>query len=529
MSHPPRASLNTRSSGRHVTRLTGVILAITLTLSACTSPSQPTPADPYAGGVTHPWSTGTASPAGIPAKVNSISDLDYRSAKNGWGPIESNHSNGSEQADDGGTLSVGGQTFASGLGVHASSEITYTLPGTCTTFTAQVGVDDEVGARGSVVFQVYGDGVKLADSGVRVGGQAAVTVTATLKGVKELKLVVTDAGDGIAYDHADWGAATLDCTPVKPPPPTNTFTYSSIASQPDNVGVSEAQGEFVGGKLYVFGGFDSLKNCCTPTDRVNAYDPVTNTWAKKNVMPTHGVTHAGMTTDGQFIYFAGGYIANASWTGQIFGTDAAWKYDPQKDTYSALPKLPVTIAAGQLEYLNGTLHYFGGTNTARTQDLGVHYVLNLSNPAAGWTTAADMPHPRQHMGSVVLGGKIYAVGGQIHHDANLTTENYVEAYDPATDRWTEVAPLPLARSHIANSTFVLEGRIVVAGGESAHDQPIADVSAYDPATNTWTALTKLPVALISSVAVGYEHGFLYTDGNTGSKQVATGLRATPAP
>ncbi|WP_309572534.1 NPCBM/NEW2 domain-containing protein [Deinococcus sp.] len=516
-------------------RFSALSIVLSLALGACSQPSspgtQPT-TNPYAGGVTHPWTDPNAAPVPIPLRVSAVADLDYTTASNTWGPLERNHSNGNELTGDGNMLSIGGTTYASGLGVHAGSTVTYVLPGTCSTFTAQVGVDDEVGTKGSVVFQIYGDGVKLADSGTRTGGQAPVTLSAQLAGVKELQLVVADAGDGIAYDHADWAGATLDCTPVTPPPPptpVNTFAYSAIAPQPGNVGVSEAQGEFVAGKLYVFGGFDSKKSCCTPTDRVNAYDPVTDSWSQKKVMPTHGVTHAGMTTDGQFIYYAGGYIANASWTAQIYGTDAAWKYDPATDSYSALPKMPKTIAAGQLEYLDGKLHYFGGTDTARTMDLGVHYVLDLNDTAAGWTTAATMPHPRQHMGSVVLSGRIYAVGGQIHHDANLTTEAYVEGYDPATGAWTELRPLPSARSHIANSTFVLDGRIVVAGGESAHDTPIADVSAYDPSTNNWTNLTKLPVALISSVAVGYDHGFLYTDGNTGMQQVATGIRAIPAP
>jgi len=39
-----------------------------------------------------------------------------------------------------------------------------------------------------------------------------------LTGVKELRLVVTGAGDGIAYDHADWADAKLECGPVAPPP-----------------------------------------------------------------------------------------------------------------------------------------------------------------------------------------------------------------------------------------------------------------------------------------------------------------------
>ncbi len=43
------------------------------------------------------------------------------------------------------------------------------LGGACSVFTAVVGLDDEVGANGSVVFQVWTDGVKRYDSGVMTG------------------------------------------------------------------------------------------------------------------------------------------------------------------------------------------------------------------------------------------------------------------------------------------------------------------------------------------------------------------------
>ena len=65
-------------------------------------------------------------------------------------------------------MTLAGTVYAKGLGAHAASDIRYTMTA-CTTFTAKVGVDDEVGANGSVVFQVWGDGTKLYDSGAMTG------------------------------------------------------------------------------------------------------------------------------------------------------------------------------------------------------------------------------------------------------------------------------------------------------------------------------------------------------------------------
>jgi N-acetylneuraminic acid mutarotase len=304
------------------------------------------------------------------------------------------------------------------------------------------------------------------------------------------------------------------------PGPTNSFNYSGIAQQPYSV--TEAQGEVVDGVLYSFGGFDSTKPCCTPTDRAYKYVPGSG-WSRIANLPTKGVTHAGMTTDGTNVFYAGGYIANADWTGQIFGTKAVWRYNVAANTYTALPGLPVERAGGQLEHLNGWLHFFGGTNKARTTDVTDHWALNLSNPAAGWQQRASLSNGRHHMGSAVLNGRIYAIGGQHRHDAQLMTQGTVESYDPGTDRWTPRAGIPRPRGHISSTTFVLAGRIVVAGGEISHGSRIADVNAYDPGCNCWASLTPLPSAKASGVAGPLGDGFLYTGGGWRG-----GWRAIPA-
>ena len=60
---------------------------------------------------------------------------------------------------------MNGTTYAKGLGVHAVSEIRYALS-RLQRFKAEVGMDDEVGSAGSVVFEVYADATKVFDSGL---------------------------------------------------------------------------------------------------------------------------------------------------------------------------------------------------------------------------------------------------------------------------------------------------------------------------------------------------------------------------
>lgn len=307
--------------------------------------------------------------------------------------------------------------------------------------------------------------------------------------------------------------------------PISELTWQPSTPQP--YGVAEAQGVAVGDKLYVFGGFDSQKRCCTPTARAHVYSPAGATWeAIADLPPMNGtghggVTHAGITTDGADVFLAGGYTSNNSGTGQIFGTREVWQYVVATDSYTRLPDLPVARSAGQLEYLDGNLYYFGGTNRSRTADTPELYILDLAGGADAWREGSPMPNARHHMGSAVLGGKIYAVAGQHDHDQRLTTQADVHAYSPASDSWEQVADLPLAVSHIANSTFVLDGRIIVVGGEVDHLKPVADVFAYAPETDTWTSLNDLPRALQSAVARSLGGQIVVTGGSGGGWRAET--------
>ena len=259
------------------------------------------------------------------------------------------------------------------------------------------------------------------------------------------------------------------------------------------------------------------------TRRIDVYDAATRAWSRFGDMPT-SMSHVITAVDGRDVYFIGGYIGTGPGYQQQFGTREVWRYNVDSNTYTRLPDLPAARAGGGAAVLGRNLHYFSGNNSSRN-DVGDHYVLNLDDPAAGWTTRAALPQGRSHMGYTTFGGRIYAIGGQTGNDEALTTQTAVHAYDPATDTWTARASMPRAISHISSSTFVMGGRILVAGGETAHNRPTAEVYAYDPAADAWARLTSLPAARFSGVA-GAIDGLIYF--TSGSSQ-ATTYRGTPAP
>ncbi|MEU6260716.1 NPCBM/NEW2 domain-containing protein [Streptomyces sp. NPDC047043] len=146
-----------------------------------------------------------------PSGTSGLGDLAWLSATNGYGPVERNTSNGESAAGDGHPLTIGGVVYGKGLGVHAESAVEYYTGKACKTVTADVGVDDEKGAKGTVAFEIWADGTKVASSGVLTNAMPAQPLTADVTGAQVVRLVVTDGGDGIDSDHADWANAQLSC------------------------------------------------------------------------------------------------------------------------------------------------------------------------------------------------------------------------------------------------------------------------------------------------------------------------------
>src|SRR5262249_46616094 len=119
-------------------------------------------------------------------------------------------------------------------------------------FTADVGLDDEVGNAGSVVFQVFLDNSTTAafDSTKMTGATATKHVSVDLTGHTQIKLVVTDAGDNMNSDHADWADAQFvpPAAPIQPPA-IPTLNNPTIVNNQINLSWSEPASNQTGFKI----------------------------------------------------------------------------------------------------------------------------------------------------------------------------------------------------------------------------------------------------------------------------------------
>jgi non-specific serine/threonine protein kinase len=207
--------------------------------------------------------------------------------------------------------------------------------------------------------------------------------------------------------------------------------------------------------------------------RVDAYDPRADSWSRLPDLPV-SVDHA----------------AAASWRGRMvvvggYGADrqplrAAFLFDGRR--WRKLPAPPEErAAAAAAAPSDGRVWVVGG----RTRGRLAKTTLALDLKTLRWRTVAG-PTGREHLAAAALGGRIFAVGGRLAgYDTNLGT---VEAYDPATGRWSRLPDLPDPRG--GTGAAAVGGRIVSIGGESPRGTH-ETVWALRPG-GRWSRLPDLP-------------------------------------
>lgn len=116
----------------------------------------------------------------------------------------------------GSPMQIGDKKFDKGLGHHANGEIVIDLRGQYSRFRSTLGVQWQGGNRGSVVFRVSADGKVLLETGPMSDSDPPKEIDLPVAGVRELRLIASDAGDGIGCDMANWAEACLVRDPRVP-------------------------------------------------------------------------------------------------------------------------------------------------------------------------------------------------------------------------------------------------------------------------------------------------------------------------
>ncbi|MBJ6137700.1 kelch repeat-containing protein [Marinobacter litoralis] len=128
-----------------------------------------------------------------------------------------------------------------------------------------------------------------------------------------------------------------------------------------------------------------------------------------------------------------------------------------------------------------------------------------------WEPKAPAPIAVLDASGATIDGKFYAVGGK-NSSGHL---NNLLIYDPASDSWSQGAPLPGAG--VENpAVAAYNGELYVFGGSTApFSGAVTNASVYNPLTNTWATLPSMPTARGGATAQAL-NGNLYIIGGMGT-------------
>ena len=286
--------------------------------------------------------------------------------------------------------------------------------------------------------------------------------------------------------------------------PASDFAWTQAAPCP--LPRFEARGLAVQGNLLVMGGFTSAS--LDVTSRVDVFDPEANIWTQRQNLPGPE-THVGAAVKDGTVYMVGGFRGPASsWV----TSSEFWSYDFANDVWTALPPLPSQRAALSLTNVGNAFYAVGGLAADGNTDSANNTYWFIDDDQ--WTTSTDLPNPRNHLGGAVVLGQLYIVGGRHSWDEISGNQPELDAFDPTSSSWSRLADIPaLGRSEIAASTFSAGDRLFVIGGSVNPATPSAEVWVYDPTSDQWSALPPLPGPRKGAVAAAIGNKIVVTTGS----------------
>lgn len=251
------------------------------------------------------------------------------------------------------------------------------------------------------------------------------------------------------------------------------------------------------GKIYAIGGSDrSGGGTERPTTIVEIYDPVTNTWTSGTALPVPMFGVCGVVI-GTKIYVIGV-------GGRLFS------YDPPNDIWSEHAQLPADLLSDVgIGTVDGKIYIGCGSSTYPSGNCWTYCYDPTSDT---WAPRAPLPFERSMDSFATLNGKLYAIGGIEPTDSSWVHCTRVDVYDPETDSWEleSIARLSVPRTHLEGDTPVVNGKIYVIGGWDGY-AALSAVEEYDPTTNSWRTLAPMPTARYA-LATAVANGKIYVMG-----------------
>ncbi len=233
----------------------------------------------------------------------------------------------------------------------------------------------------------------------------------------------------------------------------------------------EARGRFgcvaLGQRIYVIAG----ETRAGTTDSVDIYEPSEDTWHVGARKPT-AVANVAAAVIGDEVYVPGGYDRD----GRVVA--AVEVYAPESDSWRSASPLPAPRCGYALAASGGRLYLFGGWDGSRY----VADVLIYDPEEDAWSYGTPLGRPRGFAAAASFDGRIFVAGGYDGVNELATCE----VYDPALEGsgespWRTVAAMSQGRGGLG--LVVVGTRLYAVGG--GWNGNLAYNESYDVMGDLW--------------------------------------------
>jgi N-acetylneuraminic acid mutarotase len=253
------------------------------------------------------------------------------------------------------------------------------------------------------------------------------------------------------------------------------------------------------GRMHVIGGYGEGR-----LDRAyhHVYDPALDRWFDAAPLP-RGANHVAVAAAAGRIYAMGGFVEqNRKADGN------AYAYEVSSNRWRSIAPLTRPRGAAAAVAFNGRIHLIGGAGDPPNEraSVGWHEVYDPTTDK--WSVLKPLPGARDRAGAVVFGGAIHLIGGRFNAFEYNTGLHH--AYIVARNTWEVRAPMPTPRAGLGlasyrNRLFAMggEGR-VIAEGRIGQARVFGQMESYDPRSDSWQRHTPMPTPRhgVGAVAIG---------------------------
>jgi hypothetical protein len=234
----------------------------------------------------------------------------------------------------------------------------------------------------------------------------------------------------------------------------------------------------------------------------DVYNPNTDIWTEKSPIPKWIYDYVVAVCENRI------YVISDSSSGAILGRNQ--EYDPTTDTWAIKTPMPAEnplisdgtsslllgIVNAQAAVADGKIYIIGGGATTFGYTFNIWESNEAYDPATdSWSQMAPIPIPVSNYASAVIDDNIYVIGGITSEQftfngtqyGTVTSTNLVQIYNTETNQWTQGAPMP--EYMYGMSAVSSGGWIYVFGGVAGENSSTINPS---PVPVDWTQIYDAP-------------------------------------